>query len=93
MSPNLVALCYGSALVLASLLLWHFGVRHWYWHLLSFGAALALGLTPLPGAFNTPAMTLVIGWVFTFLFVWGIGGPIKALIEHPPHIGHGHHFR
>jgi hypothetical protein len=93
MSPTLVTLCYGSALVLASLLLWHFGVRHWYWHVFSFGAAMALGLTPLPQVFNTPNMTLLVGWVFTFLFVWGIGGGIKVLIEHAPQAGHRHHYR
>jgi hypothetical protein len=92
MSPFLVALCYGSALALSLFLLQHFGVTHWYWHALSLAAALVLGLTPLPEALNTPQMTLVVGWVFTFFFVWGLAAPVFALLTHPPHIG-GHHYR
>ena len=88
MSPSLVALCYGSALVLALFLLWYFGVKHWIWHVLSIALAFAIGLIPLPEAFNTPGMTLVIGWVFMFLFLWGIGAPLFALAHQHPHSHH-----
>jgi hypothetical protein len=87
-SSTLVALCYGSALVVALVLLWCFGVLHWYWHLVSFLAAFAIGLTPLPEALNTPVATLGVGWVFTFLFAWGIAAPLFALSHQHPHLGH-----
>jgi hypothetical protein len=87
-SPSLVALCYGSALVVSLALLWYFGVKHWYWHVFSFVLAIAIGLTPLPDAFNTPQMTLVVGWVFLFLFVWGVGAPFFVLAHEHPHFGH-----
>lgn len=89
MSPVLVTLCYGSATLLSLFLLWHFGVRHWYWHMLSVVASIALGLTPLPERLNTPQMTLVVGWVFLFLFFWGVAAPVFALVKHPPDL----HFR
>ena len=90
MSSSLVALCYGSAIVASLLLLWRFGATHWYWHLFSALAALALGLTPLPSAFNTFGMTLLVGWVFLFLFMWGAAAPVFSYLGH--HGGQlGHH--
>lgn len=89
-SSTLVALCYGSALVLALVLLWCFGAARWYWHLFSFLAAFAVGLTPLPAALNTPVATLGVGWVFTFLFIWGITAPLFVLSHQHPHLGHPH---
>jgi hypothetical protein len=89
-SSTLVALCYGSALVVALALLWYFGVFHWYWHLVSFLAAFAIGLAPIPEALNTPVGTLGVGWVFTFLFIWGIAAPLFALSHQHPHLGHHH---
>jgi hypothetical protein len=87
-SPYLVGLCYGSAFVLALFLLWYYGVKHWYWHLLSFVVALAIGLTPLPSQLNTVTGTLVVGWVFVVLFIWGVAAPIFALAHQSPHVGH-----
>jgi hypothetical protein len=55
-----VALCYSSALVLALLLLWYFGGRRWYWHLLSFVTAFSVGLYPMPESWNTPELTLAV---------------------------------
>ena len=88
MSSSLVALCYGSALLLALALLWYFGARKWYWHLLSVAAALAIGLITLPPMFNTPQGTLWVGWVFVFLMVWGLGAPAFAWLEHHPNLHH-----
>ena len=85
MSPLIVASCYGSATALALALLWYFGPRHWYWHVLSVCCAFLLGLAPLPEEWNSPARTLAVGWVFTFLFNWGIVAPIFALSHHVPH--------
>jgi hypothetical protein len=85
MSSLVVASCYGSAIAVSLALLWYFGARSWYWHLLSVCAALALGLTPLPPAWNAPQMTLAVGWVFLFLFVWGVVGPLFAFSHHHPH--------
>ena len=90
MSSTLVALCYGSALLVALVLLWRFGAKSWYWHLLSVVAAFAVGLTPLPASLNTPEGTLAVGWLFILLSVWGIAAPAFAWIEHHPGLHHHH---
>ena len=68
-----VALTYVSAVVVALALLYAFHAR-WYWHALSVLAALALGLTPPPEGWQPP--DLLVGSVFVFLLVWGIGAPL-----------------
>lgn len=91
MSSLLVASCYGSAMLISLVLLWYFGARHWYWHLLSVVCAFAIGLTPLPAAWNTPVATLFVGWIFTFLFVWGLAAPLFALSHREPYFrSHSH---
>jgi hypothetical protein len=87
-SSTLVALCYGSALLFAALLLWRFGAKSWYWHLLSLATALAVGLTPLPQALNTPQGTLGVGWVFVFLITCAVAAPIFVWMEHHPDLHH-----
>ncbi len=82
MSPVLVTGCYVSAVVLSLYLLWHFGVQHWYWHALSILAAMGLGLAPLPEVFNRPEYTLLVGWLFTALFMWGVAAPVVSEIPH-----------
>lgn len=67
-----VALAFGSAILLALILLYCFRAR-WYWHVLSVLAALAIGLTRPPEGWHPP--DLLVGSVFLFLFVWGIGAP------------------
>ena len=93
MSPTVVMSCYGSAAVLALYLLWHFGAKHWYWHVLSVAIALTIGLMPMNATLNQPVYTLVIGWTFLFLFLWGIAAPVVAAIHHPPHWHFSHHHR
>jgi hypothetical protein len=44
----LAVLDYLAALAIPVFLIRHFGAAHWFWHLVSIGAALTLGLTPLP---------------------------------------------
>ena len=83
MSPLLVASCYGSAIAVSLLLLWRFGAKRLLLHLAAIGAALAVGLTPLPSPWNTPTGTLVVGWVFLFLLFWGAGGPLRVLCSSP----------
>jgi hypothetical protein len=90
MSPLLVASCYGAAIALSLYLIWHFGVQHWYWHLLAFALAVAIGVVPLPSQFNSPEMTVLVGFVFLFLFFWAVSAPIVALLRHPPRSLHRH---
>jgi hypothetical protein len=68
-----VGLAFGSAILLALALLYAFHAR-WYWHVLSILAALAIGLTPPPERWRPP--DLLVGSVFLFLFVWGLGAPL-----------------
>ncbi len=84
MQPILVALVYGSALVLALALLYFFQAK-WYWHALSVAAAFAIGLMPPFEAWRPP--DLLVGFVFVFLFVWGFGAPFfRRRHRHPrPH--------
>ncbi len=75
----MVFLLYGAAM-LAALLLLYFFHAHWYWHLLSVLAALAVGMAPpawipLPSAWGT-ARDLILGCTFFFLMVWGLGAPL-----------------
>lgn len=74
MSGISVFLAYGAALALALFLLYRFQSQTWYWHVLSAGAALLLGLIRLPAGWQRPAFDLVIGSSFILLFAWGLGG-------------------
>ncbi len=83
----MVFLLYGLA-VLAALLLLFFYRAHWYWHVLSVAIALAIGLAP-PNWIPMPAawgMTrdVVLGCVFLFLTIWGVGAPLFGWAK-----GHG----
>jgi hypothetical protein len=69
-------IAYGSSGALALLLLYMSGPSRWYLHVLSVVLALALGLAPIPAKLNTPQMSIVIGVVFFFLFLWGIAAPL-----------------
>jgi hypothetical protein len=91
MSPLLVAACYGSAAVLSLFALWHFGVKKWYWHVLSLVIAFGIGLTRLPEPFNRPEWTLVVGWFFIFFFLWGFAAPLVSAVLHGPKFHIRHH--
>jgi hypothetical protein len=87
MSTSLVGLVYGSAVVLALVLLYFFHT-HWIWHVLSVVAALGFGMAPpdfipLPTAWGA-SRDLVIGFVFLFLITWGLGAPLFHH-HHAPH--------
>lgn len=81
-----VTLAYGLAILLALALLYVFQAK-WFWHALSLAAALALGLSPLPAEWRIP--DLLLGAVFLFLFVWGVGMP--AFRHHHAHHRGLHH--
>ena len=75
----MVFLVYGSAAVLALALLFFFHAN-WYWHVLSVGVALAIGvmppeIIPVPAAWGA-TRDILVGAVFVFLVVWGIGAPL-----------------
>jgi hypothetical protein len=83
MQPILVAVVYGSALVLVLALLYFFQAK-WYWHALSVLAAIAIGLMPPMETWRPP--DLLVGFVFFFLFVWGFGVPFfRTHHYHPRH--------
>ena len=75
MSPAWILLTYGGAALLAWLVLMFARARRWYWHASSVVLALAIGLVPLPAQLNTPQWSLIIGFAFLFLFLWGVGAP------------------
>ena len=75
MSPLLVALCYGSATLISLFLLWYFGPTRWYWHVLSFAGALFIGFIPGDAFWSQPSMTLLTGWFFVVLLIWGVAAP------------------
>ena len=80
MQPIWVALVYGSAVVLAVIVVYEFRTK-WYWHALSVVAGLAVGLTPPPERWRPP--DLLVGFVFIFLMAWGLGAPFFRLDRRP----------
>ena len=75
MSSTWVFLTYGTSVLLALALLYFLRAKAWYLHVLSIASALAVGLTPIPPQWNTPQAGLLIGFIFTFLFFWGLAAP------------------
>ncbi len=76
MSSIWVILSYTSAVVCALLLLNHFHARRWYWHALSFGAAVGIGFYSPPEAWRGPMADLTVGWLFTLFFLLAIAAPL-----------------
>ncbi len=75
MNFYLVVLVYACSFLLAVVLLYLFHTA-WYWHVLSIAAALVIGLWPPPAPLaGRPVFDLLVGFLFIFLFVWGIGEP------------------
>lgn len=73
MSTTVVFSAFAGSFVLALLLLYCFHAR-WYWHVLSVAAALVIGLTPPPESLaGRPLVDLLVGCLFVFLLVWGVG--------------------
>ncbi len=83
MSSGIVMAAYSCAAILPFVLLYYFGTRAWYWHVLSVCAALALALTPMPEGWSGPGTDLAIGLACTFLFIWGVAAPLPHATHHP----------
>ena len=84
----MVLLAYAGAAALALALLYLLHAR-WFWHVLSVVAALAIGLLP-PGMIPIPAAwgmarDMIVGSVFLFLIVWGLGAPLFRRHHQTPH--------
>ena len=80
MFTALAFLVYFGSLALASALLYRFHAQAWYWHMLSLVTALGIGLMPLPWSGGDPAADLMVGFVFSLLFVWGISGLVSSVV-------------
>ena len=57
-------------------LLYRFRSQAWYWHMLAIIAALVVGLMPGTALLETLSGSMLYGFVFVVLVVWGIGGLI-----------------
>ena len=63
-------------LVLPIFLLYRFRSQAWYWHVLAVIVALVIGLMPGTALLETLGGSMVYGFVFVVLMLWGIGGLI-----------------
>jgi hypothetical protein len=91
MENNIVLLSYALAFLFAVSALYWFGKARWYWHALSFGAAIGLGLMPPLPWWSGPGYDMAIGSAFIALLVWGVGEPIYDAMHLPHHRGRTHH--
>jgi hypothetical protein len=78
-------LVYMAAMAIPVWLLYHFGSGHWFWHVFAVMIGLLLGVVPLPAVFSNPTYDLIVGFVFVFLIVWGIGGLFPLRSHHEKH--------
>jgi hypothetical protein len=73
------------AVVVPILLLYRFRSQAWYWHVLAAAMALAIGLMPGTALLQTEGGSLLYGFSFIILLVWGIGGLIPYRPRHAKH--------
>ena len=64
------------SLALPIYLLYQFRSQAWYWHVLAVIVALVIGLMPGTALLETLGGSMVYGFFFVFLMLWGIGGLI-----------------
>ena len=64
------------ALALPIYLLYRFRSQAWYWHVLAVIVALVIGLMPGTALLQTLGGSMLYGFVFVVLMLWGIGGLI-----------------
>ena len=64
------------ALALPIYLLYQFRSQAWYWHVLAVIVALVIGLMPGTALLQTLGGSMLYGFVFVVLMLWGIGGLI-----------------
>ena len=63
-------------LALPVYLLYRFRSQAWYWHVLAVIVALVIGLMPGTALLETLGGSMLYGFVFVVLMIWGIGGLI-----------------
>ena len=63
-------------LALPIYLLYRFRSQAWYWHVLAVIVALVIGLMPGTALLQTLGGSMLYGFVFVVLMLWGIGGLI-----------------
>ncbi|MGA2267584.1 MAG: hypothetical protein ABSH44_03840 [Bryobacteraceae bacterium] len=79
MSSVLAGVLCLVAMAIPVYLLYRYGSRAWYWHVLAVAVALGIGLMPGTALLQTTGGALLYDVVFIFLMIWGIGGPIVML--------------
>lgn len=63
-------------LALPIYLLYQFRSQAWYWHVLALIVALVIGLMPGTALLQTLGGSMLYGFVFVVLMLWGVGGLI-----------------
>jgi thiol:disulfide interchange protein len=63
-------------LALPIYLLYRFRSQAWYWHVLAVIVALVIGLMPGTALLQTLGGSMLYGFVFVVLMLWGVGGLI-----------------
>jgi hypothetical protein len=81
----LAMVLYVVAMAIPIYLLYRFHSQAWYWHALAVIAGLALGLMPGTVLLQTTGGTLLYGFLFIVLMIWGIGGLILYRPQHQKH--------
>ena len=68
-------------LALPIYLLYQFRSQAWYWHVLAVIVALVIGNMPGTALLETLGGSMLYGFVFVVLMIWGIGGlvPLRRL--------------
>jgi hypothetical protein len=66
-----------TSLALPIFLLYRFRSQSWYWHVLAVIAALVIGLMPGTVLVQTETGSLLYGFWFLLLMIWGIGGLVS----------------
>jgi len=82
MSSWVVLATYCSAAVVALALLYCFEPIRWYWHVLATLLAIGIGLVPIPPDWPKPQSDLMVGWLFSLLFVWGVAALLFRRFHH-----------
>ena len=69
------------AVVIPIYLLYRFHSLAWYWHVLAVVVALVIGNMPGTALLQTEGGSLLYGFVFVLLMVWGVGGLIPPMFR------------
>jgi hypothetical protein len=72
---------YALSFLIAVFLLWRFSHTRWYWHVGALILAFAVGLWPPPAALRGPVFDVVVGAIFVFLIVWGLGEGVFRILH------------